>query len=156
MTTFTLRREQKLNISVQQAWDFFSTPRNLARITPPEMDFVIVSDIPEAIYTGLQIEYKVRPLLGIQTGWVTEIQDVQAPHVFTDAQLKGPYKLWRHTHTFTDSEGGVLMTDEVQYALPLGPAGLLAHSLVVKKKLNDIFDFRFQTLERLFNSPQKS
>lgn len=151
MKVFTLRREQKLPITVQEAWDFFSTPRNLARITPAEMDFVIVSDVPAEIYSGLKIEYKVRPMLGIQTGWVTEIQDVQAPNVFTDTQLKGPYKLWHHKHTFKAVAGGVLMTDEVRYALPLGFAGLIAHSMFVEKKLNTIFNHRYKTLEQIFN-----
>jgi ligand-binding SRPBCC domain-containing protein len=99
MKVFTLRREQQLPISVKEAWDFFSTPRNLARITPADMDFTIVSELPDAIYSGMQIAYKVRPLLGIQTGWITEIKDVQAPFVFTDTQLKGPYSLWHHKHT---------------------------------------------------------
>ena len=96
------------------------------------------------------IEYRVKPLLGISMKWVTEITGVDAPHVFTDRQLKGPYALWEHTHRFERVKGGVEMTDEVKYALPLGWLGRFAHVLVVKNKLKQIFDFRTEALEKLF------
>ncbi len=147
----TLHKEQWMPISVQEAWAFFSTANNLAKITPPEMGFVILSKLDGGpIYSGMLIDYIVKPLLGIPLRWTTEITGVSAPNVFTDKQLKGPYALWEHTHTFEQVKGGVKMTDEVKYALPLGVLGELAHSILVKKKLNDIFDFRERTLTKLF------
>ena len=147
----TLYKEQWMPISVQEAWTFFSTANNLAKITPPEMGFVILSKLDGVpIYSGMLIDYIVKPLLGIPLRWTTEITGVSAPNVFTDKQLKGPYALWEHTHTFEQVNGGVKMTDEVKYALPLGFLGELAHSILVKKKLNDIFEFRERTLTKLF------
>jgi ligand-binding SRPBCC domain-containing protein len=115
------------------------------------MGFVILSKLDGVpIYSGMLIDYIVKPLLGIPLRWTTEITGVSAPNVFTDKQLKGPYALWEHTHTFEQVNGGVKMTDEVKYALPLGFLGELAHSILVKKKLNDIFEFRERTLTKLF------
>jgi len=151
MKIFTLNREQELPISIEEAWAFFSTPNNLDRITPPELGFVIKSQLNErGIFPGMKIQYTVRPLLGIPLNWTTEISEVDAPSLFTDKQLKGPYALWEHTHYFTTVAGGVKMRDEVKYGLPLGWLGLVAHKLVVRKKLADIFDFRRKVLEQIF------
>ncbi len=155
MRIFTLYRELELPISIEEAWAFFSSPRNLAKITPPELGFEILSDLGDGpIYSGMEIEYMVKPLLGIPLKWITEITSVDAPFVFTDKQLKGPYKLWEHTHFFTAIAGGVRMRDEVKYGLPLGPLGIIAHSLVVRNKLNAIFNFREQVLTKLFGQKQ--
>jgi ligand-binding SRPBCC domain-containing protein len=102
------------------------------------------------IYTGMLIDYKVKPLLGIPMHWQTEIKSVDKPHRFTDTQLKGPYRLWEHTHTFIQTDKGVLMKDEVKYQLPLGPLGSLAHALLVRKKLQALFRFRKAAIERIF------
>ena len=151
MKIYTLHREQFLPISLKEAWDFFSTPLNLEKITPAEMGFVVLTDVKgKSIYKGMLIEYRVSPLLGIKMKWVTEIGDVSEPYKFVDNQLKGPYALWEHTHTFNDAPGGVLMHDDVRYAIPLGILGEIAHVLVVKNKLKSIFDFRGETLKKYF------
>ena len=151
MIEYKLYREQHLPISVEAAWEFFSSAKNLALITPPELGFVVrtqLSDKP--IYTGMQIAYTVKLLLGIPLNWVTLIKDVNAPHLFVDKQMKGPYSLWEHTHRFTSEKGGVRMTDEVKYSLPLGWMGRLAHALLVREKLERIFNFREMKLRQLF------
>ncbi|PQJ12507.1 cell division inhibitor [Flavipsychrobacter stenotrophus] len=151
MKIYTLHREQVLPISLKEAWDFFSTPLNLEKITPAEMGFVVLTDVKgKSIYKGMLIEYRVSPLLGIKMKWVTEIGDVSEPYKFVDNQLKGPYALWEHTHTFKEVPGGVLMHDDVRYAIPLGILGEIAHVLVVKNKLKNIFDFRGETLKKYF------
>lgn len=151
MKVYTLYREQFLPITLKAAWDFFSTPANLAKITPEDMGFTIVSKLDEGgIYKGMHIEYRVAPLLGIKMKWITEIGAVEPPYKFVDMQLKGPYALWEHTHTFIETDGGVMMTDEVRYAIPFGILGQIAHAIMVKKRLHDIFDFRAETLKKFF------
>ena len=156
MAQYLLEREQFLPISLEEAWTFFSTPRNLAVITPPEMGFVIRQPFDNKdAYAGQRITYTVKPMLGIPLTWVTLIEGVEAPYKFVDSQLKGPYKRWWHQHTFEAVDGGVMMRDRVEYELPLGPLGDLAHGIFVKRKLQGIFDFRTTTLERLFGTADK-
>ncbi len=151
MARHVLERSQVLPLTLEQAWAFFSSPRNLVRITPPNMGFVIHEPFDDSpTHTGQRITYTVRPLLGFAVEWVTRIEDVNAPHRFVDTQEKGPYKLWHHTHTFMVTANGVQMHDRVVYELPFGPLGELAHALLVKRKLKAIFEFRRTTLERLF------
>lgn len=151
MSTYQLYREQTLPISIKEAWEFFSAPKNLAKITPSELGFHIITALDDSpIYNGMLIEYRVRPMLGIPVKWVTKIVDVDGPNRFADTQLTGPYKLWEHTHTFEEVKGGVFMTDLVKYQLPLGFLGDIAHALFVKKKLNYIFDYRQKILEESF------
>jgi ligand-binding SRPBCC domain-containing protein len=151
MAQHVLERSHVLPITLDEAWSFFSTPRNLARITPPEMGFVIREPFDNApAHTGQRITYTVKPVLGIPLTWVTLIEDVQAPRRFVDTQLKGPYARWWHLHTFEEVEGGVLMRDRVEYELPLGPLGELAHGIFVRKRLDDIFAYRRKVLEELF------
>ena len=149
---YFLRREQLLPVDLLTAWRFFSSPNNLAKITPPEMGFKTLSTFNDGqeIYTGMLIDYYVKPLFGISLFWRTEIVDVQKPYLFVDTQLKGPYRLWEHTHTFTEKENGVLMQDVVKYQLPLGPLGVLANSLLVRRKLESLFAFRKVAIERIF------
>ena len=111
---YYFKTEHLLPVSIDEAWDFFSSAKNLARITPPEMDFKILSTLDEKeIYEGMIIDYIVRPVFGIPLKWQTEIINVNKPHSFADRQLKGPYKIWEHTHTFLEVDGGVLMHDVV-------------------------------------------
>lgn len=149
---YFLRREQLLPVNLLTAWTFFSSPNNLAKITPPEMGFKTLSTFNDGqeIYTGMLIEYNVKPLFGISLFWRTEIVDVQKPYSFVDTQLKGPYRVWEHTHTFTEKENGVLMQDVVKYQLPFGPLGVLANALLVRKKLESLFAFRKAAIERIF------
>jgi ligand-binding SRPBCC domain-containing protein len=149
---YFLRREQLLPVDLITAWSFFSSPANLAKITPPEMGFKTLTSFKEGqeIHTGMLIDYKVKPLFGISMFWRTEIAEVQKPYLFIDIQLKGPYRLWEHTHTFTEKENGVLMQDVVKYQLPFGPFGVLANALLVRKKLESLFAFRKAAIERIF------
>jgi ligand-binding SRPBCC domain-containing protein len=151
MSTFNYQTEQFLNIDVHTAWHFFSSAGNLGLITPPELDFKILTDLNgEEIYEGMLINYTVKPFMGIPLNWATEISKVQKPFFFTDRQLKGPYKVWEHTHSYKPVNGGVLMRDEVKYQLPFGFIGDLVHSLMVRKKIENIFSFRRKVLESMF------
>lgn len=142
---------QFLPIPVLQAWDFFSKPGNLSLITPPDMEFRILTVLnDDPIYEGMRIRYIVRPFGNIPLHWETEIGKTIALTEFTDKQLKGPYKKWEHRHVFTPLNNGTLMTDEVVYELPLGLLGRLAHLLFVKKRIEAIFRYREQTLIKLF------
>lgn len=138
-------------ITLAEAWEFFSNPRNLAIITPPHMGFRILYISGNGkMYPGQIIRYRIQAIPGINMHWVTEITHVKEPNYFVDEQRFGPYALWHHQHHFREVEGGVEMTDEVNYALPLGPLGTLAHLLFVKRELNRIFDYRYKKLETLF------
>jgi ligand-binding SRPBCC domain-containing protein len=148
---YLLERSQFLPVSLEEAWDFFSAPGNLARITPPEMGFEVLSQSGTgSLYPGQIITYYVRPFLGWRLFWMTEITHVRERDYFVDEQRKGPYAFWHHTHFFRAVPGGVEMRDQVYYQLPFGPLGWLAHQLLVRKKLAAIFDFRFRYLEKHF------
>ncbi len=150
---FQLYREQQLNCDIETAWEFFSNPHNLSKITPNEMNFVVLTDLPSTqIYEGMEIDYTVSPLLNIPMKWKTRITQVDELKSFTDFQLKGPYKLWNHYHEFIPNKNGILAKDTVNYELPLGFIGNIAHSLFVRSKLESIFKHRFQVLEEKFNN----
>lgn len=145
------RRQQFLPINREKAWRFFSSPVNLSVITPAELDFKIISTLNEGeIFEGMEIDYTVRPLLGIKMNWKTEISQIKNQQFFTDKQVKGPYKVWEHTHIFEDAQDGVLMTDIVNYELPFGVFGKLIERLVIRNKIHAIFDYRKLTLEKMF------
>ncbi len=144
--------KQKLPISLEEAWDFFSSPGNLEEITPQDMKFIIKNDPPEKMYAGMIISYKVTPLFNIPLDWTTEITHVEAPFFFIDDQRSGPFKTWHHQHHFREIEGGVEMTDIVTYAAPFGILGRIAEKLIVDKKVKGIFDFRYKLLEEKFGS----
>jgi ligand-binding SRPBCC domain-containing protein len=151
MAIYTLKKEQFLKLTKEQAWDFFGSPYNLTKITPPSMHFKILSDVKNKdMYNGMHIDYIIKPFLNIPMRWKTEISNVIPFKKFTDTQLKGPYKLWKHTHIFEEKNGGILMTDELEYALPFGILGTLTHALFIKKKVNEIFNYREQVLQTLF------
>lgn len=147
---YKIEREQFLPISLSEAWDFFSSPNNLAKITPAELGFVVHGNVPERMYPGLFIQYTVSPLLGIPMRWVTEITHVREGEYFVDEQRVGPYAIWHHEHFFAEVEGGVLMRDVVHYKVPLGFLGRLAHPLIVRPKLEQIFSYRWEANERMF------
>jgi len=146
----SLTQEQVLPISPAEAWEFFSTPRNLDAITPPDLGFRIVHCPSEKMHEGQIIEYRVKVLPGLWIPWVTEIKSVDEGRSFIDEQRFGPYKFWHHRHTFEPAEGGVKMTDLVHYALPFGPLGHIVNALFVRRKMEWIFRFRRQELERRF------
>ncbi|PKQ70879.1 SRPBCC family protein [Raineya orbicola] len=148
---YQLYRRQILPISLEEAWEFFSSPFNLKKITPPDMGFEVKLISPEQkMYAGMIIAYKVRPLLGIPMNWVTEITHVREPYFFVDEQRFGPYSLWHHQHHFREVAEGVEMEDLVSYKVPLGILGRLANVLFVRKRLEYIFDYRYKVLEEIF------
>ena len=149
---YTLRRNTILPTTIDKAWEFFSDPRNLTYITPPEMEFQIKTHLrPGEFYTGMNIEYVVRPVAGIPFRWVSEIQAVEAPVRFSDIQIVGPYKKWYHRHEFIAVDDGVEMTDIVEYEMPYGWFGNLMHRLLVRRKLEHIFNYRARRIEFLFS-----
>ncbi|ELR70636.1 Cell division inhibitor [Fulvivirga imtechensis AK7] len=151
MKIYNLKRAQILPISLAEAWQFFSTPKNLQKITPPHMGFKIkYLSGNEKMYPGQLILYKINILPGIPVDWATEITHVVEPYYFVDEQRFGPYKLWHHQHHFREAEQGVEMTDEVNYAIPLGFIGRMANSLFVRRQVEAIFDHRHRVLENYF------
>jgi len=152
MKTFRLKTEQKLNISIEDAWEFFSNPNNLKLITPEWLNFKVTSKLPIKMYAGMIIAYKVHPILGIPVNWVTEITQAKEPFYFVDEQRFGPYKFWHHQHHFKETDNGVEMTDIVNYALPFDPFSRPVNSWLVEKKIKEIFNFREKKLEEMFPS----
>jgi len=143
---------QKLPVSIETAWDFFSSPLNLAEITPKDMTFDVTSPNMDTtkMYPGLIITYKVSPLFGIKLDWVTEITHVKDQEYFIDEQRFGPFAFWHHQHHFQKIDGGVLMNDILHYSIGWGPIGNVANAVMVKNKIKGIFDFRYQKVEELF------
>ena len=150
MKLHLLETTQKLPIPPAEAWDFFADAGNLARITPPSLGFEVTSKLPERMYAGMLITYRVRPLFGVPVRWVTEITHVDEPRLFVDEQRFGPYRFWHHQHHFRALAGGVEVRDVVHYALPRG--GALARPLLVEPRLREIFRYRGEVLERTFGA----
>ncbi|BDD86321.1 SRPBCC family protein [Desulfofustis limnaeus] len=133
-------------------WDFIQDPANLDDITPPDLRFTIVSEVPAIMYDGLIIEYRLQvPVFGKQS-WVTEIKHIRPGQSFVDEQRLGPYRFWYHYHEVRPEEGGAAMLDRVHYRLPGGPLGSLLHQLIVRRTLARIFEFRRQRLATLFGA----
>lgn len=151
MPFYQLEREQYLNTSVDQLWDFISSPENLKKITPKNMGFDIMTDrLPEKIYEGMIVSYSVRPLWSIPITWVTEITHITEKSFFVDEQRIGPYTLWHHQHILIPFKNHTLMKDIVSYKPPMGILGRFANALFIKNKLNTIFDYRKKALEKIF------
>jgi len=151
MKVYHLRRKQFLPITLAEAWEFFSSPRNLGAITPSHMKFRILHiSGGERMFAGQLIRYHVHVLPGIRVHWVTEITHVRELYYFVDEQRFGPYAMWHHSHYFREVDGGIEMTDEVHYAIPFGFIGRFANWLFVEKQVNAIFDYRFDVLEKRF------
>lgn len=152
MKVYNLTRTQFLPISLSEAWEFFSSPKNLSKITPSKLNFrILYISGGDKAYAGQIIRYKVTVPPGVTVHWVTEITQVKENAHFIDEQRFGPYALWHHQHHFKAVPGGVLMTDEVNYAIPFGIIGQLAHWLFVGKQVRAIFDHRFSVLEKYFS-----
>ena len=150
MKLHTLEQEQFLPIPPEDAWAFFSTPRNLDAITPPDMGFRIESGGDEPLHDGQIITYRIRLAPLVEVSWITVIQSVEPGHAFVDEQRFGPFKFWHHRHVFEPVEGGTRIHDRVHYALPFGPLGSLVHILVVRRQLERIFQYRRDILARRF------
>lgn len=151
MAFYQFYKQQKIKCSIEEIWEFISSPGNLKEITPDYMGFdIMTKDLPEKMYPGMIICYKVSPLLGIKTTWVTEITQVVDKKYFVDEQRVGPYSIWHHQHIIEPIENGVLMTDIVSYSPPFGFLGAIANSLIIKNKLNEIFDYRTKAVEKRY------
>lgn len=147
----TLHAQQFVPASLEEVWFFFSNPANLKKITPEHMGFEITSPIlDEKMYPGQMISYRVSPLPGIRSSWLTEITQVREKEFFIDEQRMGPYRLWHHQHRFLEQEGGVMMEDIVTYQAPAFFIGRLMNRLLIRNKLKGIFEYRIQSVERIF------
>ncbi|MEE4116660.1 MAG: SRPBCC family protein [Marinilabiliaceae bacterium] len=151
MGFFQLKTNIELRAEIDEVWEFISNPVNLKKITPDYMGFDITSgDIPDKIYEGLIVSYIVAPVFGIKTQWVTEITHVREKEYFVDEQRVGPYRMWHHQHFISKTDKGTRMTDIVSYKPPFGYLGTVANSLLIRRKLNGIFEYRSIALADLF------
>ena len=140
----------KIPIGLDEAWEFFSTPKNLDRITPEDMSFEIISGADSKVYAGQLINYNIKPFLNISMNWVTEITQCVDRKYFIDEQRFGPYKFWHHQHHFKEISDGVLMIDILHYALPFGFIGETMGNLMIHQKVQNIFSYRGKKLSQLF------
>lgn len=152
MQFYSIKSRQPLPISLNEAWAFFSSPNNLQKITPSNMNFNVTSDKEDGktMYAGQIITYTLTPVFGIKVKWMTEITHVKDGHYFIDEQRFGPYKLWHHKHSFIATSYGVDMFDEVNYVIPFGFLGSIAHRLFIRKRVEEIFTHRTKVVEELF------
>ena len=150
MKIHRLEVDQKLHIGLDEAWEFFSTPKNLNLITPDDMSFMILSGAESKAYAGQLIRYKIKPLFSISMNWVTEITQCVDRKYFIDEQRFGPYKFWHHQHHFKEVSDGVVMKDILHYALPFGFIGELMGNLLLHQKVQNIFTFREKKLLEIF------
>jgi len=146
---YQFERKQVIKIDMETAWDFIRSPANLNKITPPDMTFTILSDLPDVMFEGQIIRYKIKiPFIGEQN-WVSELKHIKDKHSFVDDQRIGPYKLWYHYHQIEECPGGVEFTDHITYSIPYGLLGEFAHCIYVKNQLKNIFDYREKTTPTL-------
>ena len=149
---YILERRQLVTGTPEQAWAFLQDPANLDRITPPDLQFRIVTDVPAIMYNGLIVEYRITiPLIGTHT-WVTEIKHIREGLSFVDEQRLGPYRFWHHYHEVRREKGGAQLFDRVCYQPPLAVLGRLAHWFYIRRTLERIFDYRRQRLETFLSS----
>lgn len=152
MKLYTLHKTQRLPIDMATAWDFLSNPKNLSKLTPPEMQMTIISGADRPMYAGQVLQYSVTPLPGFKTKWVSEITQYDEGRYFVDVQLYGPYAFWHHKHFIHKIDGGVEMEDIIDYKVPFGILGQWVHPFLVKPKLDAIFQFRKEQMEAIFGN----
>ena len=146
---YTLKRQQIIKATLEEAWSFMEDPRNLNAITPEELDFSIISDVPSKMYNGLIIEYRIKiPIFGTWQ-WIAELKHIREKHSFVDEQRLGPYRFWYHYHEIIDTGSGLQATDQVFYQPPFGLLGRLLHFFFIRKQLEHIFDYRQKKFEEL-------
>jgi len=151
MSFYQFKKQQVVRSTVDEIWEFISTPNNLKEITPKEMNFEIMNkDLPRKMYPGMIVSYKVNPLKWFRTNWVTEITKIREKSYFVDEQRVGPYTMWHHQHFIEPTDEGVKMTDIVSYKLPFGILGRIAHGLFIRAKIESIFNYRQNVLEAKF------
>jgi ligand-binding SRPBCC domain-containing protein len=152
MTIHTLHRRQEVPAPLEEVWPFFATPENLEEMTPDALRMTIITPKPLVMKDGALFDYVVQTH-GVPMRWTTYIADYAPPHRFVDVQLKGPYSLWHHTHTFESlPNGGTAIEDTVRYAMPFGPLGAIAHALLVKRDLESIFAYRHKMIVDKFGA----
>lgn len=147
-----LHREQNISAPIEVLWEYFSNPKNLNSLTPPDMNFEIIAGGDEKMYEGQIIEYRVEFVHGMKSLWLTEIAHIREQKYFVDEQRVGPYRFWYHEHRFEKISGGVKMTDHVTYAAPFGFLGDIVHAVWIRNRLKTIFDFRYQKISEIFGS----
>jgi ligand-binding SRPBCC domain-containing protein len=155
MQVYKLEYSQVLPINRTECWKFFSDPQNLQKITPPEMNFEIKSELSHEIYPGQVIIYRIKLFPGIKINWVTEITHVKEENYFVDEQRFGPYKFWHHQHLFKETGEGMEIKDIVHYSIPLGIIGRIMNNLFINNKLENIFKFRKEYLSNRFKMNQR-
>jgi ligand-binding SRPBCC domain-containing protein len=151
MKLHRIHRRQVIPILITDAWEFFSNPVNLSKITPPWLNLTVISNIPRSMHSGMIISYRITPLTCMSTLWISEITHVEAPIYFVDEQRLGPFRFWHHQHVFKEVGRDVEIQDIVHYAMPLGPIGEMVYAISVRKKVEGIFDFRQKALERILS-----
>jgi ligand-binding SRPBCC domain-containing protein len=156
MPLYRIERSQVLPISIDTAWQFFSSPGNLPSITPPWLNLKIIGSVSPQMQPGMLIHYHVTPLFGLRMRWLSEITHVDVPRFFVDEQRLGPYRLWHHEHFFHACDAGVQVDDTVTYALKYATMGTLIHAFWIKKRLQTIFDYRSSALNQRFGSTSGS
>lgn len=151
------RLERNITIDIDPIilWDFIATPRNLDCITPPDLKFRILTDLPDVMYNGLQIRYELSiPIFG-RRQWLTEISEIKPGESFVDMQIEGPYRHWRHFHQLLPvGNNACCMIDRIDYEIPFNLFGSIAHQLIVKKQLKRIFDFRERAIRKIFEQKE--
>ncbi len=151
MSVHQFKTVQRIPVSLDEAWDFFSHPKNLAIMTPEHLNLKFTNELfGNEMYPGQVMTYNVKPVLGIPLFWMTEITHVRPKQFFVDEQRFGPYSLWHHQHHFREIEGGVEMTDLIHYKVPGWFVGDLANKLFISRQLKEIFEFRYKKVEELF------
>lgn len=144
-----LERHQRIERPIEEVFAFYGNAHNLERITPPWLGFEVTTPAPIEMDVGTLIEYKLR-LHRVPVRWRTRIEAWEPPRRFVDMQVKGPYSLWEHTHTFEeDGAGATVIGDRVRYSIPFGPLGELAERLLVRRDLRQIFDYRRDAVARV-------
>ncbi len=150
MKMHQFERTQSFPISIEECWNYFSNPLNLKDITPPSLNFTMISLPSEEMYEGMIIEYTVTPIVNIKIRWVAEIKHVNKPNYFIDEQRFGPFKFWQHQHMFKEIEDGVEMKDLIYYGLFFDHLSRPVQKLLVKKEIQQIFDYRQDVLLQKF------
>ena len=151
MKTYSLEFEQFVDLKIEDVFNFFSKPENLTLITPPRLRFDILTPIPLEMKEGQLIDYSLTILYLIKLHWRTLITHYHQPYQFIDQQIKGPYILWHHTHTFEEKTGGTLIKDNLKYAIPFGWLGRVVHFIYIKHDINGIFQYRHKILNAIFS-----
>ncbi len=153
MHVYRLQRTQNLPVSLETAWEFLCRPEHLRDLTPPGVGLTVTSELPDRVYPGLIITYRLKLNKMLYFNWVTEITQAEPLRYFIDEQRSGPYRFWHHEHRLRSTEQGVEMTDLIHYALPFGFLGRMVHAAIVKNQLNAIFDYRRKALSERFGGP---